>query len=70
MIALTVAAALLVVLGVLAYIWRHRTGKAARGIAAAGITYNELYGQGRPPEMPSAASPTTPEGEPRPHRNH
>lgn len=63
MTGLIVIAALLSVMGLLWYIWRHRTGAAARGIAAAGIRYNELSGQGRPPEMPSVASHTTAEGD-------
>lgn len=63
MTALIMIAALLSVMGLLLYVWRHRTGAAARGIAAAGIKYNELYGQGRPPEIPSAASHTTAEGD-------
>ncbi len=63
MTGLIVIAALLSVLGLLLYAWRHRTGAAARGIAAAGLKYNELYGQGRTPEIPSAASQTTAEGD-------
>jgi len=55
--------ALLGVMGLLWYVWRHRAGTAARGIGAAGSRYNELYGQGRPLEMPSAASQTTAEGD-------
>jgi hypothetical protein len=43
---------MLAVFGVLADIWKHRTGKLARGIGAAGAEYNDLYGQGGPPQTP------------------
>ncbi|ACV76569.1 hypothetical protein [Nakamurella multipartita] len=56
MTGLIVLAALLLVVGLLWYLWRHRTGSLARGIAAAGATYNEFNGQGRPPEMSTSAT--------------
>ncbi|RIJ77572.1 hypothetical protein D1871_06270 [Nakamurella silvestris] len=37
--------------GLLGYIWTHRSGRLARGIGSAGASYNEFYGQGRPPEV-------------------
>jgi hypothetical protein len=60
---LIVVAALVGVVALLLFVWRHQTGTAARGIAAAGIRYNEIHGQGRPPEMPSVSSQTTAEGD-------
>ena len=56
MTGLIVLAALLLVVGPLWYLGRHRTGPLARGIAAAGATYNEFNGQGRPPEMSTSAT--------------
>lgn len=50
------------VAGCLWYLWRHKTGTAARGIAAAGVRYNELNGQGRPPEISSTASHPSTDG--------
>lgn len=48
-------AALAGVGGLLRYVWRHRSGTIARGLGAAGARHNELYGQGRPPEMPPSS---------------
>ncbi len=56
MTGLVVAAAILGVVGLLAYVWKHRTGTVARGIGATGVKYNELYGQGRPPQIPPPAA--------------
>lgn len=55
MISLAVAGAILGVVGLLGYVWKHRTGTIARGIGAAGAKYNELYGQGAPPQLPPPA---------------
>lgn len=44
-------AVLFCVAGALWYVWKHRTGRAARAIGAAGARYNELNGQGGPPRM-------------------
>lgn len=44
--------------GCLWYVWRHRIGRLARGVAAAGARYNELNGQGVPPQISPA--PLTP----------
>ena len=52
MTGLLVAAAILGVIGLLGYVWSHRTGTVARAIGAAGAEYNELYGSG-----PSTADP-------------
>jgi hypothetical protein len=52
-------AGVVLVVGLLWYVWRHRTGKLARGVGAAGVRYNELYGQGGPPQIvPPAAHGT------------
>ena len=56
MTGLLVAAAILGVIGLLGYVWSHRTGTVARAIGAAGAEYNELYGQGRPPQIPPPAA--------------
>ena len=47
---------ILVVSCLLWFIWRHRTGILARGVGAAGARYNELYGQGGPPQIPPPSS--------------
>ena len=52
MTGLVVLAGILLVSGLLWYVWKNRTGRLARGIGAAGTKYNELYGQGGPPQMP------------------
>jgi len=51
---------LVAVVAVLTYAWKHRTGRLARGVGSAGAAYNELYGQGRPPEVirPTAEAAT------------
>ena len=57
-----------VILGVVSlfyYLWKHRAGRLARGIGAAGSEYNMLYGQGAAPEIPPPAvraTPTRPTG--------
>lgn len=56
MAGLIVATAMLGVVGLLGYVWKHRTGVMARGIGAAGAKYNELYGQGGPPQIPPPAA--------------
>lgn len=58
MAGLIVVAGVIGVFGCLWYVWRHRTGTLARGIAAAGARYNELNGQGVPPQISPA--PFTP----------
>lgn len=45
----------LVVAGVLRYMWRHRNGRLARGVADAAVTYNVLHGQAPPPTIPRPA---------------
>lgn len=40
------------VVGLIWYVWRHRRGVVARGVGSAGSSYNEFYGQGRPPQVP------------------
>ena len=57
---------LLVMAGVvvaLAMLWKHRQGRIARGIGAAGAAYNEFNGQGRPPVIapPGPAEDTRPD---------
>ena len=56
MTGVVVIAGILVVNCLLWYIWKHRTGAMARGVGAAGARYNELYGQGRPPQIPPPAA--------------
>ncbi|WP_420120814.1 hypothetical protein [Nakamurella sp.] len=41
-----------VVVGALGYLWRHRDGRLARGVAEASVTYNMLNGQAAEPTMP------------------
>lgn len=41
------------------YLMRHRSSRLTRGVAAASATYNELYGQGRPPQVQAPAEVPT-----------
>jgi hypothetical protein len=40
------------VIGLICYAWKRRRSALARGIGAAGASYNELCGQGQPPRVP------------------
>ncbi|MEO5834509.1 MAG: hypothetical protein ABIR83_14215 [Nakamurella sp.] len=48
--------AMVAVAGALGFVWRHRTGKLAPGIGAAGAAYNEFNGQGA---LPTILAPDT-----------
>lgn len=45
----------LAVVAALRYLWRHRHGRLARGVADAAVTYNVLHGQAPPPTTPRPA---------------